>query len=242
MARSIALRGFVGRLHERAAHEALARLPFHRSLREDAALVVGLHVVQTGRRVERRRVPVGRAVERRADALAFRRRLHVGHADRSSLRRQAGRPGDVLDVLACREELAGRAIEHVEEAVAVGLHQQLARLPLPVDVDERRRFLRVVVPDIVRRELEVPLQLSRLRIEREDRIGVEVVAEAIVADRGRARDCRSASRACRARDRRCRSAMSPRRDDRCLRPSTFRSPARQVRGTVQKRQTSLPVA
>ena len=60
-----------------------------------------------------------------------------------------------------KQELAVSAIEHVEEAVAVGLHEQLARLTLPVRIDQRRRLLRVVVPDIVRRELEVPLQLAR---------------------------------------------------------------------------------
>src|SRR5262245_66129829 len=43
---------FVGRLFERTAHEALAGLPLHRQPREHAALVVGLHVVQAGRRIE----------------------------------------------------------------------------------------------------------------------------------------------------------------------------------------------
>src|SRR5687767_4056767 len=40
-----ALRGFVGSLSERAAHVTPASGPLHRNLREDAALVVGLHVI-----------------------------------------------------------------------------------------------------------------------------------------------------------------------------------------------------
>ena len=53
--------------------------------------------------------------------------------------------------------------------------------PCQFDVNERGCFLRVVVPDVVRRELEMPLQFSGLRIQRDDRIRVEVVAFAIVA-------------------------------------------------------------
>ena len=74
------------------------------------------------------------------------------------------------------QHLSIRAIEHVEEAVAIRLQQQLARLALEHRVDEHRRLLRVPVPQIVRRELIVPAQLSGFRVEREDRIRVEVVA------------------------------------------------------------------
>ena len=80
------------------------------------------------------------------------------------------------------QELAVGAVEHVEVAVAIGLHEQLARPALPGRVDEHERLLRVVVVHIVRRELEMPLQLSGLRIERDDRIGIQVVALPIVAD------------------------------------------------------------
>ena len=111
---------------------------------------------------------------------------------------EAARPRHVLHVLRAEQELAVGAIEHVEEAVAVGLHQQLARLALPRRVDQRRRLLRVVVPHVVRRELEVPLQRAGLRVERDDRIGVEVVAERDRRRSDRGRDCRPASRPCRA--------------------------------------------
>ena len=74
-----------------------------------------------------------------------------------------------------------RAIEHVEEAVAIGLDQQLAWLPLPGGVDQHRRLLRIPVVDVVRRELEIPAQLPGLRFEREHRVGVEIVALPLVA-------------------------------------------------------------
>jgi hypothetical protein len=45
--------------------------------------------------------------------------------------------------LFAEKELSVRAVEHIEEAVAVRLQKQLARLALPLRVDEDRRFLRI---------------------------------------------------------------------------------------------------
>ena len=86
-----------------------------------------------------------------------------------------------LDERLGQQELAGQPIEHVEEAVAIAVEQQLARLAAERGVDEHRRLGRVPVVQVVRRELEVPLQLAGVRIEREDRVRVEVVALALVA-------------------------------------------------------------
>ena len=112
----------------------------------------------------------------------------------------------------------------------MGLHEQLARRAAPRHVDQGGRLLRVEVPDVVRRVLEVPLERAASGVERDDRAGVEVVAAALVADEVRARDFRPASRACRARDRRCRSARWRRQDDRSRFPSTSRSPAHRAGG------------
>ena len=95
---------------------------------------------------------------------------------------EARRPGDLLHVRRSLQILAGDAIEHVEEAVAVGLQQELARLPLPLRVHQHERLLRVVVVHVVRRELEVPLALPGLGVERHHRIRVEVVAQPFVAN------------------------------------------------------------
>ena len=104
-------------------------------------------------------------------------------------------------------------VEHVEVAVAIRLHEQLAGLALPGDIDECRWLHRVVVPHIVRREPKMPLQLSRLRIERDDGVRGQVVAEPIVADGYPDWDCRRATTACRAGRRRRQSSMRSRPGD-----------------------------
>ena len=207
--------------------------------REDAALVVGLHVVEPGRRIERRRVPVRRT--RRATGTRVCPRATAPCWARRSAGLRGVRPlAQVTFFAYClpNRNVPFGAIEHVEEAVAVGLHEQLARLPLPRRVDERRRFLRVVVPHVVRRELEMPLQRAGLRVERDDRIGIEVVAAAIVADQiGRRIAGRPVDRV-QLPDRRCRSATSSRPDARCLCPATSRTSAR--RGAARSRSARLP--
>ena len=74
------------------------------------------------------------------------------------------------------KQFAVGAIEHVEEAVAVGVHQHLGRLAVDVDRGKHHLGDRIVVERIVRRELVVPLDLSGLGIKRQHRAGVEVVA------------------------------------------------------------------
>ena len=79
------------------------------------------------------------------------------------------------------QEPAVRAVEHVEEAVAVALHEQLARLAPELLVDEQQRLLRVPVVGVVGGELEVPHELAGLGPEGEDRVGPQVVAGPPVA-------------------------------------------------------------
>ena len=55
------------------------------------------------------------------------------------------------------------------------------RLAVALDVDERRRRRHVVVPDVVVHQLLMPLQLAGRRIERDDRVAVEIRAIAIGA-------------------------------------------------------------
>ncbi len=78
------------------------------------------------------------------------------------------------------EKLAGRAIEHVVEAVAIGLRDQLALAAVDRRVEEHERLVRIPVVHVFGRELEVPLHLAGRRIEREHRIGIEVVAGTVV--------------------------------------------------------------
>src|SRR5262249_20099034 len=51
----------------------------------------------------------------------------------------------------------------------------------PVGVDQHRRFGGVPIPKIVRSELVIPAELSGLGVERQDAVGVQVVAQPVVA-------------------------------------------------------------
>ncbi len=81
-----------------------------------------------------------------------------------------------MEELLRQEKLSVGAIEHVEESVAVRMKQQLALAALPWSVDHNRGLGGVPVPEIVRSELVIPLELSGLAIEREDRVGIQIVA------------------------------------------------------------------
>ncbi len=61
-------------------------------------------------------------------------------------------------------------------AVARGLRDQLALLPVHLVVDQHGGLRRVPVVRVVRRGLEVPGHLARVGVDRDDRAGKEVVA------------------------------------------------------------------
>ena len=67
-------------------------------------------------------------------------------------------------------------VHAVEEPVPVGPVHQLSRLALPPRVDEHGDLYGVVVVRVVGSELEVPLQLPRIHVERHDAVREEVVA------------------------------------------------------------------
>ena len=82
-----------------------------------------------------------------------------------------------VDERVAANELAGRAIEHVEKAVAIRPeHELAARSAGGRQVDEHGNLHGVVVVIVVRRELEVPLELARVGVERDDAVGVQIVA------------------------------------------------------------------
>ena len=76
-----------------------------------------------------------------------------------------------------RDQFAVRAIDHVEESVAVGLGDQM----LTARVDHHRYLRRVPVVLVVLGELEIPVHLAGVGIQREQGIAVEVVACASLA-------------------------------------------------------------
>ena len=140
----------------------------------------GVRVEQTRSRAEARWRPVLSAalIRRHERTVGLRLLRRVGN--RLALRVHALRPVR-LDVLAAEDVPAVGAIEHEEPAVAARLREQLARLPVDLAVDEHRRLRRVPVVRVVRRRLEVPRQLPRVRIERDDRLGEEIVALPLAA-------------------------------------------------------------
>ena len=61
------------------------------------------------------------------------------------------------------------------------MQEQLARLSVPVCIHQHRSLNGVPIPDVVRRVLEVPLELASLGVQREVGVGIQIVAEALIA-------------------------------------------------------------
>ena len=146
----------------------------------DARVLPRRHIEKPGLVAVRRRIPVGGALHRRPHPHTFPRRGRLWDLDGSAVLVQPLGPRHLDEVLAV-QEFARNAIQHVEEAVAVGPQHQLAWLALPLSVHQHRNLHRVPVPLVVRRELEVPFQLARVGVERHHRVRVQVVAWAHVA-------------------------------------------------------------
>ena len=71
--------------------------------------------------------------------------------------------------------------QNIKESAAIGLQQQLALPACKARIDQDQRFGGVPIVQIVRSELKMPAQFSRLSVERHHAIGVEIVAAALVA-------------------------------------------------------------
>src|SRR6202011_2033996 len=76
----------------------------------------------------------------------------------------------------CREKLAGGSIEYVDVAISVRLHQKFASFALERRVNQDWSLHRVVVEQVVRGELEMPFQLSGIRVKCQHTVGVEVIS------------------------------------------------------------------
>ena len=113
-----------------------------------------------------------------------------------------------LPVLDRIDRRAGHAIEDEDVPVLGRLRDGVDRLAVAPDRDEARRRGRVAIPDVVAHELEVPDELSRVGVEREQRVRVEVVANAVGAvEIGRRRSRRHVDDAARLVERHARPAV-----------------------------------
>ena len=93
----------------------------------------------------------------------------IGADDRPAVLVDRG-PVQFLNVLRGLEEFAGLAIEQIEVAVTVCLSDGFDGLALHGRIDQEQLGITVVVPQIVGRELEVPLHFAGLGLDGEDGI------------------------------------------------------------------------
>src|SRR5436190_13480292 len=125
----------------------------------------------------------GRYVQRRDWA----HRLHrlAGRSERNRLRRPGVLAGTIVfrnrHLLDRMHGPAGFAIEDVEEAVLARLRERFDVTAADVHVEQGWRTARVVVPDVVMRLLEVPLQPAVAEGQRDDRVAEEIRARALLA-------------------------------------------------------------
>src|SRR5258708_23869629 len=127
--------------------------------------------------IVRRRKPIGGPVDAGADKSALRRWHSAGKYGSAGCVHTCG-PVELLHKWRCCEKFAGDTIENVEKSVAVGLHQKVSGFAALFDIDEHWGFVGVKVIQVVRRELEIPLQLSCVRIQGQEASCIKVVAGA----------------------------------------------------------------
>ena len=179
--------GFAGSAARASAVERLAGLPPLVVLAVDVAGLLGKHIKKAGGRVVGIGGPVGGASHRGTDQLAFDGGRVAGQEVGPSVRADAARPGDPLDEGLGQQEFAGEPVQHVKEAVAVALHQQLAGLAVEGGVHQHRSFGGVPIVQVMGCELVIPAEFSAGRVERRDGRSIKVIALALVAVVVRAR-------------------------------------------------------
>src|SRR5579864_841066 len=139
------------------------------------AVLESHHIEEASVRIVRRRKPIRSANNAWADVRAFFRR-DKSRKLRSSGRVNSCRPGQPLQERSGSKKLTVRSVENIKETVAVGLEKQMTHGSVLFLIHQYRRFVGVVVIQVMRCELEIPLQLPGVGIDRKDACGVEVVA------------------------------------------------------------------
>src|SRR2546430_993026 len=81
----------------------------------------------------------------------------------------------------CGEKFSVGAVQDIEIAVAIRFEEQLSLLAMVAGIDQDGSLRRVVVKEVVRRKLKIPFELSRVGVQGEDTIGIEVVPRARAA-------------------------------------------------------------
>jgi hypothetical protein len=77
-----------------------------------------------------------------------------------------------------QQKFAASPIKNVEEAVTVGMQQEMAGSPSVGCINKYGRLCGIAVKQVVRSELIMPLQFARFGIESKNRVGIEIIAGA----------------------------------------------------------------
>src|SRR6185369_9370375 len=79
----------------------------------------------------------------------------------------------LLDEWLAQEKLAVRAIQNVEEAVAIAPQHCFSGSAFPNQIGQHRNLRGIEVPFVARRELKIPLEFAGIGIEGNDAIRIE---------------------------------------------------------------------
>ena len=94
----------------------------------------------------------------------------------AGLRVDSAGPGDSTDKRRCGEELAGPAVEHIEEAVLVCLQDDFPGTAVQFQIGLDQRLRRVVIEAIAGSRLVVPREFAGTGVDGDDGGTVEIVA------------------------------------------------------------------
>src|SRR5262249_30112506 len=139
------------------------------------AILPSRNVKQPGAWAVCGRIPVRSSQNRRHDVAAFFRRDLSGYALRPALGIEAAEPIH-FNERSARKKFTCSAVENIHHAVTIRPQHRLTLPALPLDVSEDWNLSRIPVHIVVRSELVIPLQLSGVRVQSNDRICIKVVA------------------------------------------------------------------
>jgi len=91
-------------------------------------------------------------------------RLQAG-ANRSTFVVNSARPINFVDKRSGREKFPVGSVENVKKAVAIRFYNEFSQLTAKGCVHQNRSFHSVVIEQVVRRKLEIPFELTGVRIE-----------------------------------------------------------------------------
>src|SRR5260221_9503048 len=128
-------------------------------------------------RIIGRRKPVCGAIDARTDVGAF-WSGNSAREDWAAGRVNAGGPVQFFDERRGAQEFAVGSVEQIEKTTAIRLNQKMTDGSVFVGIHEDGSFRGVVIVDIMRGELKIPLELAGVGVQSQDTSSVEVIAGA----------------------------------------------------------------